>query len=218
MASDSKKWGIVKKQFNMRPMLPYILGMPLEEYQKYMYETPPSEYVNLYYEKVENDRKEKTQKIKEELKKVVGYRESCQYARIFNVSDTTVREVIEGKKKSIGYDMIDKLEIYLHAISGMKLSVGNMLSPQYCVDKEFRTIEKSLDEIAFELMRFPEYFKKCIESMSVDLEYKSDTVSLLASLEQQVHSLQDIIDRLQTLVDLFMKKNNIDWLIELKRE
>lgn len=110
------RWSDVKKQIKERPLLAYRAGIQLEDWDNYMHSIPPTNEINRIYYKILEDRKRKTLRIKESLSKIVGYRESKEFSKKCGVSDTSIRDILEGKKDLVGYDVINRLELFLHVI------------------------------------------------------------------------------------------------------
>lgn len=212
--TDSSRWAILKKQLADRPLLPFTLGISIEECRKYSHSTPPSDYIDKINTAIEEDRKAKTLRIRNELGKIVGYRESCIYARKFNVSDTTMRKIIEGKKDKVGYDVIDKMEVWLNSITGMPLSIENPLTPQRYIKAEFDKIDKTLNEIALSLLQYPRVFRDNIEKMSFESDYQRKYY-IATYLRRHAESLVQIADWLQGTVDQFNQKDNEKWNKEI---
>ncbi|RGL13358.1 hypothetical protein [Bacteroides uniformis] len=212
--TDSRKWAILKKQLADRPLLPFTLGMTIEECRKYSHSTPPSDYIDKINAAIEEDRKSKTHRIKIELGKIVGYRESCIYAKKFNISDTTMRKIIEGEKTMVGYDVIDKMEIWLNFTTGMTLSIENPLTPQRYIKAEFDKIDKTLNEIALSLLQYPRIFRNSIEKMDFEPDYQGKYY-ISTYLRRHAESIQQIADWLQNTVDQFQEKDREKWNKEI---
>lgn len=111
------RWREIKKNLRQRPLLAYTVNIPYEKWNTYMYSIPDPDEVNRVYDTIEKDRIEKTYRIKKELSKMVGYRESKEYSRKSRVSDTYIRQIIEGKKEKAGYSIIDKLELFISRVN-----------------------------------------------------------------------------------------------------
>lgn len=212
--TDASKWAILKKQLADRPLLPFTLGMTIEECRKYSHSTPPSDYIDKINTAIEEDRKKKTLRIKNELGKIVGYRETCTYAKKFNISDTTLRMIIEGKKTMVSYDVIDKMEMWLNFITGMTLSMENPLTPQRYIKAEFDKIDKTLNEVALKLLQYPRLFRNSIEKMNFEPDYKG-RYYISTYLRMHAESLQQIADWLQNTVDQFQEKGKEKWNKEI---
>lgn len=97
-------------------MLAYRVGIPLDKRDEYIHSTPSESEINRIYFAIQDDRKGKTLRIKEALSKVVDYREAKEFSNKIRVSDTVIREIIEGKKQMAGYDVINRLELFLSVI------------------------------------------------------------------------------------------------------
>lgn len=122
------RWIDIKKQIRERPLLAYRVSIPLDKWDLYMHSIPTDDEINRIYNAIQNDRKSKTLRIKQALSQIVGYRESKQFSRRARVSDTVIRSVLEGKNDKAGYDVINRLELFLHmTMPGFELSLENPL-------------------------------------------------------------------------------------------
>ena len=188
--------------------------MTPEECRKYSHNSPPSDYIDKIDAAINEDRKAKTLRIKNELGKIVGYRETCIYAEKFNISDTTMRKIIEGKKEMVSYDVIDKMEIWLNCITGMPLSMENPLTPQRYIKNEFDKIDKTLNEIAINLLQYPRIFRNGIEKMDFEPDYQGKYY-ISTYLRKHAESLEHIADWLQNTVTQFQEKDREKWNKEI---
>jgi transcriptional regulator with XRE-family HTH domain len=110
------RWADIKKVLKERQLLVYLVEIPIEKWDLYMHSTPSESEVNRIYNVIQSDRIAKTLRIKNELSKIVGYREAKEFSKRAGVSDTIIRDILEGKKEKVGYDVINRLEIFLNAI------------------------------------------------------------------------------------------------------
>jgi len=143
------RWSDIKKQIKERQLLAYRVGIPLDEWDKYMHSTPPTDEINRIYNAIHEDRRTKTLRIKEGLSKIVGYRESKEFSRKAGVSDTSIREIIEGKKEMAGYDVINRLEIFLNVIlPDFDLSIENPLNVKNFTTEKMGEIASNINAVA----------------------------------------------------------------------
>lgn len=70
------RWVDIKKLLKECPLLAYKVKIPLENWDQYMHSVPSIDEINRIYYAIQEDRKKKTLRIKEELSKIVGYRGS----------------------------------------------------------------------------------------------------------------------------------------------
>lgn len=75
------RWTDIKKQINARQLLAYRVSIPVEKWDEYMHSTPSESEINRIYEAIQQDRINKTSRVKEALSKIVGYRESVIYSK-----------------------------------------------------------------------------------------------------------------------------------------
>lgn len=155
------RWADIKKQIKQRQLLAYIVGIPAEKWDTYMGSTLPDKTeINRIYNAIENDRIKKTARIKDGLSKIVGYRESKEFAKRSGVSDSHIRNIIEGKVLKASYDIINRLELFLStALPDFEPSIENPLTLK-SYSKEFtqgiadsiHDITKNLGYYSFQLI------------------------------------------------------------------
>lgn len=202
----AKRWAEIKNQIRERPLLSYIVGIPIEKYKEYTHGTPQAEFILEAEAAIHLDREAKTERIKNELSKIVGYREAKEYSRKFNISDTTIRQVIEGKKERLSYDVIDKFELWLNKITGFEMSLENLLTPKEYLKSETDVISTELSNISNRILRYPIDIKRDVAKMEIDI-YGCD-YSIVRALRSDAQQLLDIADRINLYVNEFMKIND----------
>lgn len=198
------RWVDIKKQIKERPLLAYRTGIPLSEWDKYIHSTPEASEINRIYTEIQNDRKIKTLRIKEMLSKIVGYRESADFARKSGVSNSYISAIIEGKKDMAGYDVINRLEVFLHLITGFEISLENTLNvkefSQQLMDeirKDIEVVERSLNRLNNELYKIGRTMK-----FDDDYYYKQNPVK---SIQNCTDELDKIKEKLVNYIDLYLK-------------
>lgn len=187
------RWVDVKKQIKERPLLAYRVGIPLDNWDKYMHSTPPSNEVDRIYFEIKEDRKRKTLRIKEALSRIVGYRESKEFSRKSGVSDTVIRDILEGKKDMAGYDVINRLELFLHVtLTDFELSLENPLSLKQYTQEYIGEIASQIDNTADRLKQYCFKLSEMSRKMENDKDWYGNEV-------EPTYTLVHIIDRLSDL-------------------
>lgn len=194
------RWTDIKKQINARQLLAYRVSIPVEKWDEYMHSVPPENEINRIYEAIQTDRLNKTKRVKEALAKIVGYRESALYSKKIGVSDSSIREIIEGKKEKAGYELLDKLELFLNTIlPDFEMSIENPLTI-----KNFS--QDYTNEIAQDLTRIIDNLKDYRFELT-QMVLKRETPTDWSGKKMQVtNTIQNSIDRLQEMkekVDIF---------------
>jgi transcriptional regulator with XRE-family HTH domain len=192
------RWTEIKKLIRSRQLLAYRVGIDIKDWDRYMHSTPPESEVNRIYDVIHNDRKIKTKRIRDGLSKIIGYRESKEYSRRTGISDTSIRQIIEGKKEMAGYDLINRFEMFLHMVlPDFDLSIENPLDEKKFVRHNLMEIALEIDRIAdnlkmycFELTKFGYLVKKGNELTSSPL----DTTSTLDNKISELKSIKNRID------------------------
>ena len=194
------RWAEIKKLIKERPLLAYRVQIPLDEWDKYMHSFPTESEINRIYLAIQEDRKKKTLRIKENLSKIVGYRESKEFSRRTRVSDTSIREILEGKKEMAGYDVINRLEVFLNAIvPNFELSIENPLTTK-------NYTEETISEITTNLYRVAENIKQSSHRLSELVRKGEIETDLLGREIKPTYYLNLYIERLTELkseIDIF---------------
>lgn len=175
-----------------------------------MHSTPPSSEVNRIYDVIQSDRIAKTLRIKNELSKIVGYREAKEFSRRAGVSDTIIRDILEGKKEKVGYDVINRLEIFLNAIlPDFELSIENTFNRKiYTVDtitEITANVNEVVNRIKHNCLDIIEQTKK--EEMPKDIFGKpfEPTYSLSVNIER----LNELKNQIDLLWDTYIKNKQL---------
>lgn len=196
------RWIDIKKQINERQLLAYRVGIPLDKWEVYMHSTPPSDEVNRIYIAIQDDRKNKTARIKEGLSKIVGYRESVEFSRKTGVSDTSIRDIIEGKKTMAGYDMINKLELFLNrTLADFALSIENPLTVKSYSQEYLGDIASEINRVADSLKQYCFKLSEMARKQEAETSWDGKKIPPSTHIE---HSI-DILVRLRDKVDTFWK-------------
>lgn len=196
------RWVDIKKQLKERPLLAYRVKIPLNEWDKYMLSTPEGDEVNRIYDEIKKDRQIKTLRIKEGLSKIVGYRESKEFSRKIGVSDTSIRGIIEGKLEMAGYEIINKIELFLHVtIPEFKLSFENPLSVKNYAQEFIGEIASDINQIADYIKQDCFKLTETARKLEKEINWRGDYVEPTYYLESNIKRLSEMKDK----IDLFWK-------------
>lgn len=200
------RWVDIKKQIKERPLLAYRVNIPLEKWDAYMLSVPEDSEINRIYEAIQEDRKVKTLRLKLALSKIVGYRESAEYSRKSGVSDSYISAIIEGKKEMVGYDVINRLELFLSLVSDFEISIENPLTTkefsQQLMDdirKDLGTVINSFERLNNELYQIGRNMKIPDNPYSFSIKKPEDTI------EYYLVMLEDIKTRIKNYSELYLK-------------
>jgi len=191
------RWVDIKKQIKERPLLAYRVSIPLDEWDKYMHSIPSTDEINRIYYAIKEDRKTKTLRIKEGLSKIIGYRESKEFSRKTRVSDTIIRDILEGKKDMVGYDVINKLEIFLYVtMQDFEISIENPLNLKNYTIESISEIASDINKVAdnikhycFKLTELAKKQEKEKDWSGCDIEpsdYLASNIESLSELKKQI--------------------------------
>jgi transcriptional regulator with XRE-family HTH domain len=201
------RWVDIKKQIKERPLLAYRVGIPLEAWDSYMHSTPSSNEVNRIYSEIQEDRKRKTLRIKEALSKIVGYRESKEFSRKSGVSDTIIRDIIEGKKDMAGYDVINRLELFLHVtMPDFELSLENPLSIKQYTREYIGEIADQIDSTADRLKQYCFKLSEMSRKMENDTDWQGNTVEPTHTLNHIIGRLSDLKEQIDSYWKIYVHK------------
>ena len=201
------RWTDIKKQINERQLLAYRVGIALEQWDTYMYSIPNDSEVNRIYLAIQEDRTAKTFRIKNGLSKIVGYRESVQFARKSGVSDSYIRNIIEGKNIMAGYDIINKLELFLNnVLPDFELSIENPLTlksySQDCLGEVATEVNKVAENLRHYCFKLSEMARK----QELDKDWQGNPISPSSTIEYSMESLAELKAKVDTFWEVYIEK------------
>lgn len=201
------RWGGVKKQIRDRPLLAYRVGIPLDKWDEYMHSVPSENEINRIYNEIQNDRTRKTLRLKDGLSQIVGYRESKEYARKSGVSDTSIRDIVEGKKEMAGYDVINRLEIFMHAIMPeFEISLENPLTIKEHTYEYIGEIISQIDSVADSLKRYCYRLSEYSRKGEKTKDWRGNEIEPTAHLQSDIDRLIDLKLQVDNFCEIYMKK------------
>lgn len=201
------RWGDVKKQIRDRPLLAYRVGIPLDKWDEYMHSVPSENEINRIYNEIQNDRIRKTLRLKDGLSQIVGYRESKEYARKSGVSDTSIRDIVEGKKEMAGYDVINRLEIFMHAIMPeFEISLENPLTIKEHTYEYIGEIISQIDCVADSLKRYCYRLSEYSRKGEKTKDWQGNDIEPTAHLQSDIDRLIDLKLQVNNFCEIYMKK------------
>ena len=207
-------WKDVKLSVQTRPILLYIIGVPMENVDSFFQKAPELKEVERIRAVIAKDRHEKTSRIKEYLSKVVDYREVKHTANKIGISDTSLHNIIKGKTTEATYDMIDKIELFLSTIDGLgfEVSLGNQLTVQKHLSNEIQPIVQSLNHISRSLIECSTNLtyiaNNLVEKGYFDFQtYEYKEIDGFPTYDELIHSnviLEQDIERINALFSTFI--------------
>lgn len=160
------KWRLLRNELLKRPLLVPKIGMSLEQFESYMNgKLPTVKQVEQYDKVLYNDKVEKCRRIREELSKIVGHRESVLYAEKIHVSSTIVRNLLDAKGPIPGYDTLIKFEVYLNRVTGFPISIENLHLAEKVIPDRIENIATTIFEVCDALRMVGTYVYK-VKSMA----------------------------------------------------
>jgi transcriptional regulator with XRE-family HTH domain len=201
------RWTDVKKQINERQLLAYRIGIALEQWDTYMYSIPNDSEVNRIYLAIQEDRTVKTLRIKNGLSKIVGYRESVQFARKSGLSDSYIRNIIEGKNIMAGYDIINKLELFLsNVLPDFELSIENPLTLKSYSQDYLGEIASEVNKVAENLRHYCFKLSEMARKQELDKDWQGNPISPSRTIEYSMESLAELKAKVDTFWDVYIEK------------
>jgi hypothetical protein len=202
------RWVDVKKQVHERQLLAYRVGIPLEKWDTYMHSIPPVDEINRIYFAIQDDRKNKTARIKEGLSKIVGYRESVAFSRKSGVSDTSIREIIEGKKIMAGYDIINRLELFLSRfLPNFELSIENPLTLKSYTQDYIGDIASDINRVADSLKQYCFRLTEMARKQELETGWDGKKIDPSKQIEHSITSLTELKDKVDTFWKVYIEKS-----------
>ncbi|WP_306353964.1 hypothetical protein [Flavobacterium sp. '19STA2R22 D10 B1'] len=201
------RWTDIKKQINERQLLAYRVGIALEQWDTYMYSIPSDIEVNRIYLAIQEDRTAKTLRIKNGLSKIVGYRESVQFARKSGVSDSYIRNIIEGKNIMAGYDIINKLELFLNnVLHDFELSIENPLTLKSYSQDYLGEIASEVNKVAENLRHYCFKLSEMARKQELDKDWQGNSISPSRTIEYSMESLAELKAKVDTFWKVYIEK------------
>lgn len=200
------RWVDIKKQIKERPLLAYRVNIPLDKWDEYMLSFPEPDEINRIYNAIQEDRKVKTARIRAALSKIVGYRESAEYGRKSGVSDSYISNIIEGKKEMVGYDVINRLELFLSLVTEFETSIENPLTAKEFSQQLMDEIRKDLTNVINSLERLNNELYQIGRNMKIPENPYSFTIKTPEeTIEYYITVLNDLKVRLKNYSELYLK-------------
>jgi transcriptional regulator with XRE-family HTH domain len=197
-----QRWVDIKKQINERQLLAYRVGISLDDWDNYMYSIPSASEINRIYEEIQTDRKKKTFRIKEALSKIVGYRESNEFSKKSGVSSTSIKQILDGKKEMAGYEIINKLELFLNRVMPeFELSIENPLNAKSFTQEHLGKIASDINQTADRIKQYCFDLTEMARKSKVEKDWRGNEVGPTNSLEFNIKRL----DELKSEIDTFWK-------------
>jgi transcriptional regulator with XRE-family HTH domain len=201
------RWFDIKKQISERQLLAYRVGIPLEKWDSYMYSVPESSEINRIYFAIQEDRKIKTLRIQEGLAKIVGYRESQEFGKKSGVSGNSIREIIESKKTIAGYEIINKLELFLHTVlPNFELSIENPLNIKAYSQDYLGHIANEINQVADNLKHYCFKLTQMARKQETETDWNGNKTLPSKSIEYSITSLIEIKDKIDTFWKVYIEK------------
>ncbi|MGI6342461.1 MAG: hypothetical protein ACOXZ9_05735 [Bacteroidales bacterium] len=201
------RWIDIKKQIKERQLLAYRVGIPLDNWDKYMYSTPSTDEINRIYYAIQQDRKNKTLRIKEGLSKIVGYRESKEFSRKSGVSDTMIRGILEGKKDMVGYDVINRLELFLHVVMpDFELSIENPLTIKTYTQEYIGEIASDVNNIADGLKQYCYRLTELARKMEKEKDYNGNDIEPSTYIDRCIKSLSELKEQIDSYWEIYIDR------------
>lgn len=202
------RWTDIKKQIKERPLLAYRVGIPLEKWDHYMHSIPSKSEIDRVYLAIHDDRKSKTLRIRMALSQIVGYRECKLFSRKSGVSDCTISEILEGKKDMAGYDVINRLELFLSRIMpDFELSIENTLTIKNYTDDYIGDITKQIDNIADGLKRYCFTLTQQARKKERETDYAGNPMLPTQRLENNINALIELKEQINTFWTVYIDGN-----------
>jgi len=201
------RWIDIKKQIKERQLLAYRVGISLDNWDKYMYSTPSMDEINRIYLAIQQDRKDKTSRIKEGLSKIVGYRESKEFSRKSGVSDTVIRDILESKKDMAGYDVINRLELFIHAvIPDFELSIENPLTIKSYTQEYVGEIASDINKVADNLKQYCYRLTEMARKMEKEKDWNGNEIEPSSSIDYNIKRLSELKEQIDSYWKMYIDR------------
>lgn len=201
------RWTDIKKQINERQLLAYRVGIALEKWDQYMHSIPNDDEVNRIFVAIQEDRKSKTLRIKQGLSKIVGYRESVEFSRKSGVSDASIRDIIEGKKIMAGYDIINRLELFLNQVlPDFELSIENPLTLKSYSQDYLGEIATEVNRVAENLRHYCFKLSEMARKQELEKDRHGNPVQPSATIEYSIKTLTETKEKIDSFWKVYIER------------
>lgn len=201
------RWVDIKKQIKERQLLAYRVGISLDNWDTYMYSTPNVDEINRIYLAIQEDRKAKTLRIKEALSKIVGYREANEFSQKSGISSASIRDIIEGKKGMAGYDIINRLELFLHVtMPDFELSIENPLSVKNYTQEHLGELASEINRIADNLKQYCFRLTEMGRRMEKEKNWKGEEIEPADNLFYSIERLSELKNQINSFWKIYIDK------------
>ncbi|AQX90693.1 hypothetical protein [Elizabethkingia anophelis] len=203
------RWTDIKRQIKERQLLAYRVGIPLDKWDEYMHSIPSNDEINRIYFAIQDDRKNKTTRIKEELSKIVGYREAKQFSKKSGVSDASIKDIIEGKKEMAGYDIINKLELFLHVtIPNFELSIENPLSVKSYTYEHIAELASDISKVSDSLKYYCFKLTENARKMEKEKDWRGNDIEPTYGIDRCIEKLSDLKSEIELFWHIYIDKKS----------
>lgn len=201
------RWTDIKKQINERQLLAYRVGIALEKWDQYMHSIPNDDEVNRIFLAIQEDRKSKTLRIKQGLSKIVGYRESVEFSRKSGVSDASIRDIIEGKKIMAGYDIINRLELFLNQVlPDFELSIENPLTLKSYSQDYLGEIATEVNRVAENLRHYCFKLSEMARKQELEKDWYGNPIQASATIEYSIKTLTETKEKIDSFWKVYIER------------
>lgn len=201
------RWTDIKKQINERQLLAYRVGIALEKWDQYMHSIPSDDEVNRIFIAIQEDRKSKTLRIKQGLSKIVGYRESVEFSRKSGVSDASIRDIIEGKKIMAGYDIINRLELFLNQVlPDFELSIENPLTLKSYSQDYLGEIATEVNRVAENLRHYCFKLSEMARKQELEKDWHGNPIQPSATIEYSIKTLTITKEKIDSFWKVYIER------------
>lgn len=196
------KWSHLKSELRKRPLLAYKFGIPFESLQEYLKKTPSNERILEIERLLIEDRKRKTLMVCEVLNSIMKPRETVIYALKIGISDTKLRNIIDGKDLCPSYDIINKIEVFLNATMEYEIPIENQQYSGNFYEEFLGSISQNTSKVGKSIMLQSAFLGDLSHKMKRNSRgMGNDNIHVLerigSVLERNKKELNDIITKLK---------------------
>ena len=206
------KWSHLKSEIKRRPILGLKLGLSAETLHHYYYHTPADAEILRIEALLYQDRAEKTKRIKDDLSKVVGYREAARISQKIGISDSKLRDIMEGKDLTPSYDIIAKIEFFLFMIFDIPVSFENEEFKNTYLETLVDNLSSKVNSIGVSLLRCSEmmaFLKKYPVNKNYPTLSSSDEHYIrgpLSSVAWDLKKLTEVQEEIKIFLETYIRK------------
>ncbi len=213
--SEKTKWFRLKGEIIKRPFLAYTIGLNQEDINFLFSDNLPSkDKLNYIDKELLRTKEEKVERLRPSLTKFVGHRGSAIFGEKVGVDGMTIKYIIDDRSPKVpSFDLISRIEIFLHYATGYEVSLENQSDLVNYVSNKVDLLKMDTCKVADDLIGLNHNFdvlklmdKKQRKSYGSTPSEDWRLNQLRGTLGASINKLVDIQSSIKILIDNFTEQ------------